>query len=110
MKLLAGLALVALLGSAGAVDRSKFRTCNDAGFCKRHRGKTAEPEMRIREGSVQLDAGKSVLTAAVDVVGAPHLDLTVAFYESGIARMRLAETDGKGPRWEVRFRVGLLPC
>ena len=39
------LAALALLAGALAVDRSKFRTCNDAGFCRRHRGKTAEPEV-----------------------------------------------------------------
>jgi Glycosyl hydrolases family 31/Galactose mutarotase-like len=87
---------------AEAVDRSKFRTCNDAGFCKRHRSKAAEPEVRIREGTVSLDAGSSKLKAVVDVVGAPHLELAVHFYDSGIARIRLTESDtSKPPRWEV---------
>lgn len=58
--------------------------------------------MRLRADTVQLDAAAGKLTAAVDVSGAPHLDLTVLFYESGIARIRLAESDGKPPRWEVR--------
>ena len=28
-----------------AVDRTKFRTCNDAGFCRRHRNQATEPEV-----------------------------------------------------------------
>ena len=28
-----------------AVDRTKFRTCNDAGFCRRHRNQETEPEV-----------------------------------------------------------------
>jgi hypothetical protein len=61
--------------------------------------------MRLRAESVQLDAGAATLKAAVDVTGAPHLDLAVLFYESGIARIRMAESDGKPPRWEVRRRL-----
>jgi hypothetical protein len=48
MRVLVALALAA---SALAVDRSKFRTCNDAGFCRRHRSKAAEPEVGERAGA-----------------------------------------------------------
>jgi hypothetical protein len=44
-QLLVLVAAASLLGHADAVDRSKFRTCKDAGFCNRHRSKTAEPEV-----------------------------------------------------------------
>jgi len=33
---------------AAAVDRSKFRTCEQASFCRRHRSVEAEPEVRGR--------------------------------------------------------------
>jgi len=46
------LVAAALLALVAGVDRSKFRTCNDAAFCRRHRSKTAEPEV----GAVQLDS------------------------------------------------------
>ncbi len=40
---------LSLLASLGAgVDRSKFRTCETAAFCARHRGKASEPEVRAR--------------------------------------------------------------
>jgi len=37
--------LVSLFVFVSAVDRSKFRTCNDAGFCRRHRNQASEPEV-----------------------------------------------------------------
>jgi hypothetical protein len=43
--LLAAAAAACLL-AADAVDRSKFRTCHDAGFCRRHRETKEEPEVR----------------------------------------------------------------
>ena len=41
-----GLALCLALTAVHAVDRSKFRTCETAAFCNRHRTKAAEPEVR----------------------------------------------------------------
>jgi hypothetical protein len=41
-------ALLVLAAVVNAVDRSKFRTCEQAAFCNRHRGKAAEPEVRAR--------------------------------------------------------------
>jgi hypothetical protein len=35
-----------VLTAVHAVDRSKFRTCETAAFCNRHRSKAAEPEVR----------------------------------------------------------------
>jgi len=40
-----GLVSTFFVESVGAVDRSKFRTCNDAGFCRRHRNQASEPEV-----------------------------------------------------------------
>jgi len=37
--------LFVALVSVSAVDRTKFRTCNDAGFCRRHRNQATEPEV-----------------------------------------------------------------
>lgn len=45
MAMLKLVATLCAIAAVGAVDRTKFRTCNDAGFCKRHRSKTSEPEV-----------------------------------------------------------------
>lgn len=39
-------ALLGSLASVSAVDRSKFRVCQDASFCRRHREVDSEPEVR----------------------------------------------------------------
>ena len=44
-------ASAALLGSVHAVDRSKFRTCQQTGFCRRHRSVEAEPQVRDLQGT-----------------------------------------------------------
>jgi hypothetical protein len=100
--------LAALVGAALAVDRSKFRRCDQAGFCKRHRGKASEPELRVMAGSVAMpQPGRLAATVHSDAPGAPLFDLSVAFYESGIARMRLTEVFADKPaRWEVRSKRG----
>lgn len=87
-----------------SVDRSKFKTCTQAGFCKRHRDKTAEPEWHVAAGSLAVDAATATLSASVQSAapGSPPFDLRIAFYASGVARVRLAEHDDKPPRWEVR--------
>ena len=106
LKLVVVAAVFALVES---VDRSKFKTCTQAGFCKRHRDKTAEPEWHVAAGSLALDAATATLSATVQSAapGAPPFDLRIAFYATGVARVRLAEHDDKPPRWEVRV-AGLV--
>lgn len=43
----AALALLLLAAPADAVDRSKFKTCNQSGFCRRHRSKASESPVRV---------------------------------------------------------------
>jgi hypothetical protein len=68
MRVLVALALAA---SALAVDRSKFRTCNDAGFCRRHRSKAAEPEVGERAGATAPRRAAPTLTCARPCALAP---------------------------------------
>lgn len=104
----AALAAALLAAAVLAVDRSKFRRCDQAGFCRRHRGKTTEPEWRLNAGTVKLAApGQLAATLHSDAPGSPPFDLAVFFYESGIARVRITENiPDKPPRWEVRACAG----
>ena len=101
----ATLALLAL--AVGAVDRSKFRTCETAAFCRSHRGKAAEPELRVVTPSLRVDA-KGVVTAEVSaaVPGAPPFELTLQAFATGAVRMRVLEKGDFPPRWEVRVGGG----
>lgn len=94
--------LLAALTAATAVDRSKFRTCNDASFCRRHRSKTSEPEFRVGPSTVKVDSVNGLVSATLtsDAAGSPPFNLAVHFYESGVARVRITEKDDNPPRWE----------
>lgn len=95
---LAVLLLVALLGSATAVDKHKFRTCDMTGFCKRHRHKVPQVQYHVNPATVKGLEGKQPVTATL-AGGAVPLELQVTFLGSGIARARI--TDPAKPRWEV---------
>ena len=104
------LCALALLSAVSAVDRSKFRTCETAAFCRSHRGKSAEPELRIVTPSLRVD-GSGVVTAEVSaaVPGAPPFELTLQAFATGAVRMRILEKGEFPPRWEVRAGKGGSP-
>lgn len=61
-------------------------------------------QFKVAAATIKADAARGLLTATLsnDVPGAPPFNLAIAFYESGIARVRITENDGNAPRWEVR--------
>lgn len=88
--------VLALLGAL-AVDRSKFRTCKDTGFCRRHRDR--EPwTYTVDPASVRMDAG--VVTAQIvgGPEGSPALDLQISVTTAGAPRVRVTEPF---KRWEA---------
>ena len=97
-------AAAVLLVSNGvwAVDRSKFKTCDTSSFCKRHRHRTTEPELRVLPASVALSGGDITASMHSDAPGAPPFRLVVHIYESGVARVKIMEVNDLPPRWEVR--------
>jgi hypothetical protein len=94
-----------------AVDRSKFRTCAQTGFCSRHRrdgqaGPVDGVVASLVRGSVQVSEDGGVLMARVQVdATGPALALTVQAVSPGSLRVRLTESEeedtGLDPRWEA---------
>ncbi|KAG5181198.1 hypothetical protein JKP88DRAFT_273278 [Tribonema minus] len=79
-----------------AVDVKKFRTCQDTGFCRRN---SLDPaSLEVAENGVIRG-----LVAGGTSGGAPPLQLEVALYESGVARVRITEAaaPNQKPRWEA---------
>lgn len=83
--------LAALLSAVAAVDRSKFRTCKDTGFCRRHRAPApAPPKFKVLRDSVAshgLDGISAILQG--EQLESPPLKLTIKFYDSGVARIQV---------------------
>lgn len=83
--------LLNLLHLSTAVDRSKFRTCYDTGFCRRHRSPEEAPQkFRVLKGSVS-SRGLEGISALLqgEQLESPPLRLHVQFYDSGVARMQV---------------------
>lgn len=104
---LAALLQLGLLPSAAAVDRSKFRTCEQGSFCRRFKKWIQRPGLEQALWSV-VPASKTPLQGGgfsykVKHVNEaePHLLLRLNVYASGMVRLRLGEIDPVHPRHEI---------
>lgn len=103
------LLLVVLMVHPGrGVDRSKFKTCEQATFCRRHRRLSAAgTEHRAPEWRALADTLRVTATSVVVDVSAANgtepqlLELEVTGLESGVMRVRLREKAPRHARYEV---------
>ena len=93
--------VLSLLAAASAVDHAKFRTCQQTGFCRRHRASQVHRPYVVAPNSLQVDAAGTV---EGQLHGGPFgvsLTLKLLGYADGLARLRVTETNPlHGPRWE----------
>ncbi len=84
-----------------SVDRAKFRTCDQTGFCRRHRHEVPNHKYVVAPGTFLLHSD-GVLRA--ELHGGPFgvpLALQVSAFTCGVVRMRITELNPlHGPRWE----------
>ena len=101
----AAVAVLALLATqAEAVDKSKFRRCQDTAFCKRHRTPdTAPPAFAVEADSLTQHGADGVTARLVGGVPcAPALLLSAQFYDNGVARVKVTESQNAHLRWETQ--------
>ena len=104
--ILARVALVVLVAATStavvtlAVDRNKFHTCRDTGFCRRNRHTPVEERARYYIDSTEVAASEGVVDAVV-FGGAVHLHARLLFYASGVARLQVREQHPLRERWEL---------
>ena len=90
--------LLHLSQRAEAVDRSKFRTCADTGFCRRHRGAAAVHTYRVEGGSLRVS--RDVIEGRISGSTGAHsgeLKLQITICESDAIRIKISE---EKPRWQ----------
>lgn len=117
MRVLLGavLACIFLLPSLLAVDRSKFRTCAQSGFCRRNRlaadaSGARDPLWAVDAASVQLDSDALTLeltpTSAYAQRGGdePRVRVRVTSTAAGVFRVHANEVavDGRRQRYEAQ--------
>uniref|UniRef100_A0A7S2SFF9 Glucosidase II subunit alpha n=1 Tax=Mucochytrium quahogii TaxID=96639 RepID=A0A7S2SFF9_9STRA len=93
--------LLGLVLSVYAVDRSKFRTCAQTGFCKWNRDKVPEKKYQVLAGSVKANGDGSV-HAQVGLDGEGPLNVAFIAYKEGVLRVRIVEPESPdiAPRYE----------
>lgn len=91
--------ILALLSNSDvqAVEWSKFKTCADIGFCRRHRHFTASSGSIYKLDPFSLTVSKwrsfPALTAPIEGEDRPTLLLVVLMFTSGIARVIIDDLD-----------------
>ena len=95
-------ALLLLVSEVVGVDHAKFRTCQQTGFCRRHRVEEKPRPYVVAPGSLAVDAGSGEVKGTLH--GGPFgvaLSLRLLAYSCGVARLRITEANPlHGPRWE----------
>lgn len=96
------LALALLIVGVQAVDRGKFKTCEQNPFCKRNR--EFQPVLdnsarRIVPETMQFTG--SSITADISKEGATPLQMEILAYKGGVSRVRITEKGPERKRFEV---------
>ncbi len=89
---------VVSLQVTNAVDKSKFRTCDQTGFCRRHRKHQPKSHYRVDYGSIVKEAGRVKATLLGGPAEAVPLPFEISFLSTGVARVRI--TDPSKDRWQ----------
>lgn len=90
-----------------AVDRSKFRTCQQGSFCRRFKKWTTRPNLDealwtvLPETKTELPEGGYSFQVKHKYEAEPHLELKLTAYTSGVLRMRLGEISPVSKRFEI---------
>ncbi|ODM92921.1 Neutral alpha-glucosidase AB [Orchesella cincta] len=98
--------LSVLFNSCDTVDRSKFRTCDQSGFCKRQRAvKEGYSKYKVDLSNGQVSSDK-VTFSVVNPDGGHKYILQIIAYD-GVFRVKFNEESPLHPRYEVEH--ALLP-
>jgi mannosyl-oligosaccharide alpha-1,3-glucosidase len=110
LSLLGTLALLLSLPQSLAVKTHDFKTCSQAGFCRRGRALSARAKeasswtspYSVDPASVQISSGEASVTAAVKSTLYPTINfqLEARVHEDGVVRVRMDEKGGLRKRYD----------
>jgi alpha 1,3-glucosidase len=93
--------LVLLVGDSFAVDRNKFKRCDEASFCTRQRETTPHYlDYKIIESTVQVK-GNTFYSDVADSKTQKELTLEITGYNDNIFRLKINEKESLRKRYEV---------
>jgi alpha 1,3-glucosidase len=106
------LILLLCLSTAAAVDRTKFRKCSDAKFCKQHRQKDEAAKRalkyRIESSDVKHIHDGWLQAPVLSSDGGAPLVFSLASYQSGALRFRITEEVERWEPPEILLNEGLI--
>ncbi|KAJ3044472.1 hypothetical protein HDV00_001899 [Rhizophlyctis rosea] len=102
------------------VKQQDFKTCNQSGFCRRHRAYADLADITTNHvspyelvpGSVKVDEHKGLVTAdLIDSVSKVPFTFSIAFFEKNTARVQIKEAKPPKPRYHeaAEFAIEKLP-
>jgi len=96
--------LLALIAAVMAVDKSKFRTCSQTGFCKRTRSEFTPQDYEVDMATFKFDQASSAATVQLKNGHHPLQDpllLSVNILVNNVARITVRDPTTIHPRFEV---------
>ena len=103
--------LIVILTTINAVDRSKFRTCSDTGFCRKYRdNKTIVDKYKyeLDTSSVSQQDGYIHGKVTSSITG-DKLNLYITILSSGSVRMKITENNNRWQPSEILMTNGIKP-
>lgn len=89
--------LLAILCRTQAVEWSKFKTCSDLGFCRRHRqfAASGDARYRVRSNSLSVSVWRDLpaLVGTIEAEGRPDFLLVVMAFAHGLYRVVVDDVD-----------------
>lgn len=109
MLLLFIITLVVLLIAIDAVDRSKFRTCNDTGFCRKYRdNKTIGDKYKYElDTSSVLQQDGYIHGKVISSITGDKLNMYITILESGSVRMKITDNSNRWQPSEILMTNGI---
>jgi len=105
------IALIVILITINAVDRSKFRTCSDTGFCRKYRdNKTIVDKYKYELDTTSVSQQDGYIHGKVtSSVTGDKLNMYITILESGSVRMKITENNNRWQPTEILMTNGIKP-
>ncbi|KAH9523033.1 hypothetical protein Btru_065551 [Bulinus truncatus] len=100
--------LVVLICTCFGVHRENFRTCDQSGFCKRHRNMQPGSSSYVVHPSTLRISKSSLMVDVINTANNVHFLLQGYGLQHGIFRVKLVEAEPIRKRYEVPVGISLV--
>ena len=109
MKQISILFILLILGCVVSVDENKFKKCNQAGFCARHRSKPTKLQYTIDPSSVKVEENHLSALLLPSVHQTTDLEMIIRILPNDLIRVHIAEVNPLNGRQRFEATDVLIP-